>query len=79
MLSCLWDGSYKESLLIIRKNSPCGGSRFPLLLSEWFFTISQTENDLSYFVCMIKNINTKVKFPFKMLIPYFAMGHFCNS
>ena len=29
----------KEPLLLIRKNSPCGGSGFPLLLSEWSFTI----------------------------------------
>ena len=29
----------KEPLLLIGKSSPCGGSRFPLLLSEWSFTI----------------------------------------
>ena len=29
----------KEPLLLIGKNSPCGSSRFPLLLSEWSFTI----------------------------------------
>ena len=29
----------KEPLLLIGKNSPCGGSRFPLSLSEWSFTI----------------------------------------
>ena len=29
----------KESLLLIRKSSPCGSSRFPLSLSEWSFTI----------------------------------------
>ena len=28
----------KESLLLNRKSSPCGGSRFPLSLSEWSFT-----------------------------------------
>ena len=27
----------KESLLLIKKSSPCGGSRFPLSLSEWSF------------------------------------------
>ena len=32
----------KEPLLIIGKSSPCGGSRFPLSLSEWFFTICPT-------------------------------------
>ena len=30
----------KEPLLLIRKSSPCSdGSRFPLSLSEWSFTI----------------------------------------
>ena len=29
----------KEPLLLIGKSSPCGGSGFPLLLSEWFFTL----------------------------------------
>ena len=29
----------KELLLLIRKNSPCGSSGFPLSLSEWSFTI----------------------------------------
>ena len=29
----------KEPLLLIRKSSLCGGSRFPLSLSEWSFTI----------------------------------------
>ena len=29
----------KEPLLLIRKSSPCGSSTFPLLPSEWSFTI----------------------------------------
>ena len=29
----------KEPLLLILKISPCGGSGFPLSLSEWSFTI----------------------------------------
>ena len=29
----------KEPLLLIGKSSPCGGSVFPLSLSEWYFTI----------------------------------------
>ena len=29
----------KEPLLLIGKSSPCSGSGFPLLLSEWSFTI----------------------------------------
>ena len=32
----------KEPLLLIRKSSPCGGSVFPLSLSEWSFTIYLT-------------------------------------
>ena len=30
----------KESVLLIGKSSPCGGSGFPLSLSEWSFTMS---------------------------------------
>ena len=37
-LSSLWDDAYKITL-IIEKSSLCGGSGFPLTLSEWFFTI----------------------------------------
>ena len=29
----------KEPLLLIGKSNPCGGSGFPLSLSEWSFTI----------------------------------------
>ena len=32
----------KEPLLLIGKSSPCGGSGFPLSLSEWYFTICPT-------------------------------------
>ena len=32
----------KEPLLLIGKNSLCGGSGFPLSLSEWSFTICVT-------------------------------------
>ena len=32
----------KEPLLLIGKSSPCGGSWFPLSLSEWSFTIYPT-------------------------------------
>ena len=32
----------KEPLLLIEKSSLCGGSGFPLSLSEWFFTICLT-------------------------------------
>ena len=33
----------KEPLLLIGKSSPCGGSGFPLSLSEWSFTICPTQ------------------------------------
>ena len=32
----------KEPLLLIGKSSPCGGSGFPLSLSEWSFTMCLT-------------------------------------
>ena len=32
----------KEPLLLIGKRNPCGGSGFPLSLSEWSFTICLT-------------------------------------
>ena len=32
----------KEPLLLIGNSSPCGGSGFPLSLSEWSFTICPT-------------------------------------
>ena len=32
----------KKTLLLIGKSSPCGGSRFPLSLSVWYFTICLT-------------------------------------
>ena len=32
----------KEPLLLVGKSSPCGGSRFPLSLSEWSSTICVT-------------------------------------
>ena len=40
------DGAYKKTLLLIGKSSPCGGSGFPLLLSEWSFTICLTTNKM---------------------------------
>ena len=36
----------KEPFLLIRKSSPCGGSGFPLSLSEWSFTICPTINKM---------------------------------
>ena len=36
VLSCLWDDAYKRT---VAANRLCGGSGFPLSLSEWSFTI----------------------------------------
>ena len=38
----------KEPLLLIGKSSPCGGSGFPLSLSEWSFTICPTPYNHKY-------------------------------
>ena len=38
----------KEPLLLIGKSSPCGGSGFPLSLSEWSFTICLTPYNRKY-------------------------------
>ena len=35
----VWDGAYKRTLAVDRKSSLCGGSEFPLSLSEWSYTI----------------------------------------
>ena len=37
----------KDPMLLIGKSSLCGGSGFPLSLSEWFFSICPTPNVLS--------------------------------
>ena len=42
LLSCLWHGAYKITLLLIGKSSPGGGSGCPLSLSELSFTICPT-------------------------------------
>ena len=50
MLSCLWDGAYKRSLVARRKSNPSSGdSGFPLSLSTW-----------SFFICPMPN-NRKIK------------------
>ena len=42
VISCLWDDVYKRTLAANRKEYVCGGSGFPLSLSEWLFTICLT-------------------------------------
>ena len=46
----------KEPLLLIGKSSPCGGSGFPLSLSEWSFTIC-----LMPYNCKIKCVECVIK------------------
>ena len=46
----------KEPLLLIGKSIPCGGSGFPLSLSEWSFTICLTlyNRKIKYVECVVK-------------------------
>ena len=49
VLFCQWGDAYKKgSLLLIGKRRSCGGSGFPLLLSEWSFTICLMPYNLKY-------------------------------
>ena len=55
MLSCLWDGAYKRTLLLIGSCSLCGGSGFPFSLSVWSLTICLTPYNLIKCVeCVVK-------------------------
>ena len=43
MLSCLWDGAYIRSLMLIGYSGSCsGGNGFPLSLSGWPFVVYRT-------------------------------------
>ena len=46
----------KEPLLLIGKSGPCGGSGFPLSLSEWSFTICPTpyNREIKSVECVVK-------------------------
>ena len=60
----------KEPLLLIKKSSPCGGSRFPLSLSEWSFTICLTPCNpkIKCVECVVKqNISFLLVREYKML------------
>ena len=48
----------KEPLLLIGKSSPCGGSGFPLSLSEWSSTICPTPYNRKYNVLSASLNNT---------------------
>ena len=47
-----------EPLLLIGKSSLCGGSRFPLSLPEWFFTICLTPYNRKLNVLSVSLIKT---------------------
>ena len=49
----------KEPLLLIGKSSPCGGSGFPLSLSEWSFTICPMPYNRKYNVMSVSLITRK--------------------
>ena len=45
----------KEPLVLIGKSSPCGGSRFPLSLSEWSITICLTPYNVNKMLSALLN------------------------
>ena len=55
----------KQPLLLIEKSSSCGGSGFPLSLSEWSFTICPTLYNRKYNV-LSESLNKT--FPFLSLV-----------
>ena len=55
----------KEHLLLIGKSSPCGGSGFPLSLSEWSFTTGPTSYNRKLNVLSVSLNKT---FPFLSLL-----------
>ena len=61
----------KEPLVLIGKHSPCGGSRFPLSLSEWSFTICLMPYNCKYNVLSVSLNKTFPSFfpiPLSMVI-----------
>ena len=62
----------KEPLLLIGKSRPCGGSGFPLSLSEWSFTICTTPYN-----CKLKNVlNASLNKTFPSFLPSFIPLNF---
>ena len=59
----------KEHLVLNRKSSPCGSSRFPLSLSEWSFTICLTPYNRKYSVLSVSLNKT-----FPSFLPTNGMG-----
>ena len=63
----------KEPLLLIGKSSLCGGSGFPLLLSEWFFTICLTPYNHKSNVLSVSLYKTFPSFPIGELLGDFLI------
>ena len=57
----------KKTLLLIGKSSPCGGSGFPLSLSEWSFTICPTPYNRT---SNVLSASLNKTFPSFLLIPF---------
>ena len=62
-VGCLWDGAYKITLAAIWKESPSGGSRLPLSLSKWSFTICLTPYNRKSNVLSVSLNKTFLSFP----------------
>ena len=66
----------KEPLLLIGKSSPCGGSGFPLSLSEWSFTICLTPYNRKYNVLSVSLNETFPSFLlFYAVYPFLSFLH----
>ena len=57
----------KEPFLLIRKSCPCGGSRFPLSLSELSFTVYVRRHITINKICLSSSLNKT----FPSLLPFF--------
>ena len=62
----------KEPLLLIGKSSPCGGSGFPLSLSEWSFTICLMSYNRKYNVLSVSLNKT---FPSFLALQFHHLFH----
>ena len=69
----------KEPLLLIGKSSPCGGSGFPLSLSEWSFTICLTPYNLKLNVLSASLNKTFPSFlPVTLITSSMLSSTYCN-
>ena len=65
----------KEPLLLISKSSPCGGSRFPLTLSDWSFTICPTPYNHKWKKCVECILKKQILPSFLFYMPFPQTGH----